>query len=70
VCTWGGARLAPIATAPSAVTKGSGGDKVARLGVLARTVASGHFELGWARPVKGRGPVLPRGPYCTSGPTE
>jgi hypothetical protein len=62
--------LAPIATAPSAVAKGSGGDRVARLGVLAWIVSSGHFELGWARLVKGRGPVVPRGPYCTSGPAE
>jgi hypothetical protein len=30
--------------------------------------ALGSFELGWAGPVKGRGPVLHHGPYCTSGP--
>jgi hypothetical protein len=67
---WGGGRSALGAIATGAAATGSGGDRVTRLGALAQMVASGRFELVWAWLVKGRGLVLPRWWYCTSGPAQ
>jgi hypothetical protein len=50
----------------------SGGDDrdrrcCARHGCGGLAGALGCFELEWAQAVKGRGPLVPHGPYCTSG---